>query len=249
MALAEIAADLCLLAGGKNPAPFTSAIIVSAGSSTRMGTKISKQFLTVNGLPVLAHTLLAFEKARHINEIIVVARPEDMEQVWQIAEQYNIKKLIAVTRGGATRAASVRCGFRKIDPKAKYVAIHDGARCLITPDQIGKVCRTAYRYQAATAATAVTDTVKTVSRKGFITGTIDRRKVFTVQTPQVFHTDLYRAALANVTDNSLTDDNQLMEKIRHPVRPVDFGKDNIKITTPDDIPRAEFILSNRKETL
>ena len=98
----------------------------------------------------------------------------------------------------------------------------------------------------ATAATAVTDTVKKVTRYGFIESTIDRKRVYLVQTPQVFHADLYRAALAYNTDDSITDDNQLMENIDHAVKLVDFGKDNIKITTPDDLPRAEFILSQRE---
>ena len=246
MALADFAADMVLMAGGKNPSPRTAAIIVSAGSSTRMGTKTSKQFLKVNGMPVLAHTLLAFQKARCIDEIVVVARAEDKDLVQTMATKYGIKKLSAITSGGSTRAASVRYGFRKIHPKTRFVAIHDGARCLITPTQIVKVCRAAYRHRAATAATAVTDTVKMANSRGFIAPTIDRSKVFLAQTPQVFHADLYRAALARVEDDFLTDDNQLMEKIKHPVKLVDLGKDNIKITHPDDIARAEFILSQRE---
>ena len=133
-----------------------------------------------------------------------------------------------------------------IDERSRFVAIHDGARCLITPEQIRKVCRAAYRHRAATAACPVTDTVKLANRRGFIDKTLDRDKIFLAQTPQVFHADLYRAALANVKDDSLTDDNQLMEKVRHPVRLVDTGKDNLKITTPDDVARATFILAQRE---
>ena len=246
MAFAEIAADMVLAVGGKNPSPRTAAIIVAAGNSTRMGGKISKQLLELRGKPVLAHTLLAFQKARSIDEIIVVARAEDTEAIWKLAYENGIKKLTAVTKGGDTRAASVRRGFAKIDPKTRFVAIHDGARCLITPADIGKVCRAAYRYRAATAATAVTDTVKKATRYGFIESTIDRQRVYLVQTPQVFHADLYRAALAYNDDDSITDDNQLMEKIDHAVKLVDFGKNNIKITTPDDLARAEYILLQRE---
>lgn len=246
MAFAEIAADVVLAIGGKNPSPRTAAIIVAAGGSTRMGGKTSKQFLELEGKPVLAHTLLAFEKARYVDEIVVVARAEDIQAVWSLAHAYGIKKLTAVTKGGDTRAASVRRGFRKIHPKTRFVAIHDGARCLITPAQIGKICRAAYRHRAATAATAVTDTVKMANRHGFIASTVDRKKVFLVQTPQIFHADLYRAALAYTDDDSITDDNQLMEKIKYPVKLVDIGKDNIKLTTPDDLPRAAFILSQRE---
>ena len=248
MALTELAADVVLAIGGKDPRPRTAAIVVSAGNSTRMGGTVSKQFLEVGGVPVLARTLLTMERSPYINEIVVVARKEDTEAVWQLAHRYSIRKLTTVTTGGDTRAASVERGFRKIHPQTKFVAIHDGARCLITPEQVGKVCRAAYRHRAATAATAVTDTVKIVNRWGYITETVDRRKVLLVQTPQVFHADLYRAALANVRDDSLTDDNQLMEKLGHPVKPVLVGSDNIKITTPDDLPRAEWILSKREET-
>ncbi|MBQ8341997.1 MAG: 2-C-methyl-D-erythritol 4-phosphate cytidylyltransferase [Clostridia bacterium] len=246
MSFCEVAADTLRRLGGKDPAPFTSAIIVSAGNSTRMGGKTSKQLLQIGGMPVLAHTLLAFENARCINEIVVVARAEDMAAVWTLVEQYGITKVKEVTKGGDTRAASVRRGFRVIDAKSRFVAIHDGARCLITPEHIKKVCRTAYRLRAATAACPVTDTVKLAGRHGYIDKTLDRNKIFLVQTPQVFHADLYRAALANVDDDSLTDDNQLMEKIKHPVKLVDTGKDNLKITTPDDIARAEFILAQRE---
>ena len=246
MSFAEFAADVVLTLGGKDPSPRTAAIIVAAGSSTRMGAKVSKQFLELSGIPVLAHTLRAFEGSRYIDEIVVVSRAEDIDAVRQLAKAHKITKLTAVVRGGDTRAASVRRGFRKIHPKTRFVAIHDGARCLITPQQIAKVCRMAYRHRAATAACPVCDTVKLKNQRGFIETTIDRDKVFLAQTPQVFHADLYRAALAHVQDDRITDDNQLMERIKHPVKLVDCGKENIKITTPDDIAMAEFILSKRE---
>lgn len=246
MSFCEFAADALRRLGGKDPAPFTSAIIVCAGNSTRMGGKTSKQLLEVNGKPVLAHTLLAFENTKCINEIVLVARAEDMASIWMLVEQYGITKVREITKGGDTRAASVRRGFRVIDAKSRFVAIHDGARCLITPEQIKRICRAAYRLRAATAACPVTDTVKLAGKHGYIEKTLDRDKIFLVQTPQVFHADLYRAALANVSDDNLTDDNQLMERIKHPVKLINTGKDNIKITTPDDIARAEFILAQRE---
>ena len=211
-----------------------------------MGGKTSKQLLEINGSPVLAHTLLAFQKAKCIDEIVIVARAEDISAIWALAEQYGITKVKEITKGGDTRAASVRRGFRLIDVKSRFVAIHDGARCLITPEQIKKVCRTAYRLRAATAASPVTDTVKLSTKRRYIDKTVDRDLVWLVQTPQVFHADLYRAALAKVDDDRITDDNQLMERVHHPVKLVDTGKDNLKITTPDDIARAEFILAQRE---
>ena len=243
----DTAADAVRTLAGKDPSPFTSAVIVAAGNSTRMGSKGSKTLLKLHGVPVLARTLLAFEKTPNIAEILVVARAEDVETVYELAEAYGIRKLKLVTHGGATRARSVAAGFAKISPKAKYVAIHDGARCLISPADITKILRAAYRHRAASAATPVTDTVKIANKRGFIESTADRNKVFLVQTPQVFYADLYRAALATLSDiDELTDDNQLMEKLGHPVKLVDVGQDNIKLTHPQDIDKAEFIISKRE---
>ena len=248
MKASEFAAGLILAAGRKTPSPRTAAVIVAAGKSTRMGGKGQKNLLTLAGKPVLAHTLLAFENAPNINQIVVVTRAEDIEQVWQIAHTYQITKLTAVTRGGTTRALSVQRGFALIEPKTKYVAIHDGARCLITPADIAKISRAAYRHRAATAATPVTDTVKNINHRGYINGTTDRNKLMLVQTPQIFHADLYRAALANVDDDTLTDDNQLLERIGYPIKPVNVGKHNLKITHPEDLALAEFILKEREAT-
>ena len=240
------AADLLRLAGGKKR-PRTSAIIVAAGASTRMGSTGSKQFLEVAGIPVLARTLLAFEKTKEIDEIVVVARQSELALVGELAAKWSISKLAAVVAGGDTRAASVKNGFLHVHHAAKFVAIHDGARCLITPEMIEKVCRIAYRHKAATAAYSVFDTVKTATKRGFIAKTVDRRTVYLATTPQIFSTNLYRAALETVKDaDLLTDDNQLMERLPYPVKLVDCGKDNLKITEPRDMRLAEFILKERE---
>ena len=247
MAVTQKAADALRRLAGKDPLPHTAAIIVSAGNSTRMKSSISKQFMCVAGVPVLARTLLAFEACPAIHEIVVVARAEELEAVWQLGEEYGITKLAQVCAGGSTRAHSVRRGFRKISAACRFVAIHDGARCLITPEEIEKICRAAYRHRAATAAYPSTDTVKRVNRRGFIKETLDRKAIYLVQTPQVFHADLYRAAMAQIpADEDLTDDNQLMERIGYPVKPVDIGKNNIKITHPADIARAEWVVAARE---
>ena len=232
----------------KKSVPHTVALIVAAGSSTRMGLGISKQFLEIEGAPVLLHTLRAFEEARTVDEIVVVARGEDMTHIESLAVQHRIEKLTAVVGGGETRAISVQRGFARVHPRAKFVAIHDGARCLVTPEIIDKVVRTAYRHKAATAAAPVSDTVKTVNAKGFVESTIDRQKVFLATTPQVFDTNLYRAALATVKGfEKMTDDNQLIESLPYPVKVVDCGKENIKITHPSDIAIAETILKERSK--
>lgn len=246
MSQAGKVADLLRLAGGKKR-PHTSAIIVAAGSSTRMGSTVSKQFLEVAGIPVLARTLLAFENTKQIDEIIVVARQSELALVSELATKWRISKLAAVVTGGDTRAASVKNGFLHVHHTAKFVAIHDGARCLVTPEMIEKVCRAAYRHKAATAACTVFDTVKTATRRGFIAKTVDRSSVYLATTPQIFSTNLYRAALETVKNAELlTDDNQLMERLPYPVKLVDCGKDNLKITEPRDMRLAEFILKERE---
>jgi 2-C-methyl-D-erythritol 4-phosphate cytidylyltransferase len=239
--------DVLRASAGTDMAPATSAIIVAAGNSTRMGKNVSKQFLDLDGIPVLARTLRTFDRIGYIDEIIVVAKQEDTDAVRTLCERYGIKKPYRIVAGGDTRAASVANGFAAISPKAKFVAIHDGARCLITTKMIQKVLRAAYLHKAATAACPVTDTVKLVTRHGFIEKTVDRRKVFLAQTPQVFHTDLYRAAVANNKALDLTDDNQLIENIGFPVKVVNCGSDNIKLTHPEDLWRATAILEARKK--
>ncbi|MBQ9802991.1 MAG: 2-C-methyl-D-erythritol 4-phosphate cytidylyltransferase [Clostridia bacterium] len=227
--------------------PHTSAVIVAAGGSTRMGGTTSKQLLEVGGIPVLARTMLAFENTKQIDEIVVVARAADLNTVGELAALYRITKLIAVVSGGATRAKSAQNGFMHISNSAKFVVIHDGARCLVTPEMIEKVLRAAYRHKAATAVAPVFDTVKTVDSQGFIKKTVDRKSLMLATTPQVFSTNLYRAAIETVKDTEqFTDDNQMMESLPFPVKTVNCGRENIKITEPLDLLLAECILAERK---
>ena len=246
MPMRETIADLMRATAGVDMAPPTAAVIVAAGNSVRMGGGTSKQLLELCGIPVLAHTLKAFQHSRMIDEIVVVTRPEDRTTVKRLQDEFGITKLTQIVQGGETRAESVKNGVAAIGKHIRYVAIHDGARCLVTPDMIRRVLRAAYIHRAATAATTVTDTVKLANKRGFIDKTVDRRHVWLAQTPQVFHADLYRAALATAKTQAVTDDNQLMEQIGFPVKLVNCGHENLKITTPEDIGRAEDILARRK---
>ena len=224
----------------------TAAIIVAAGQSIRMG-GIDKQLVVLAGVPVLVRSLLAFEVASTIDEILIAAKAGDRRLIESWAKEYHISKLKTVVAGGETRADSVRCAFEHISPTARFVAIHDGARCLITPDAIEKVCRAAYRHNAATAAYRATDTIKIADRNDFIVSTPPRKTVWHATTPQIFHADLYRAALATVDLPDATDDNQLVEKLPVPVKLVDCGRQNIKITYPDDLQIAEMLLKRQEE--
>ncbi len=247
--LAYDTAELLRTVVGKPSKHFTTALIAAAGSSTRMGGATSKQLLEIDGIPVLARTLLAYEQAVTVQEIVLIARREDFDAFKALAEQYKITKLKRITTGGATRQDSVLRGLSVISPKTRFVAIADGARCLITPDQIDRVNVAAYRTQAASAAVPATDTVKLADSKGRATSTPDRSRVWLAQTPQTFSLSLYRAAAYYAKENGVeaTDDNALLEAVGHPVTLVDCGKENIKITTPSDVYLARAILERRAD--
>ena len=237
---------LGFLSGGKAYSTYTSAIIVAGGSSTRMGGN-SKQLIELLGKPVIVHTLLAFQNTPEINEIIVVAKEGEAELYLGYKEKFKLTKLSKVVLGGETRQASAENGFYAISEKSRFVAIHDGARCLITPEEISRVCRNAYTYGAAAAAVTATDTIKIADKHGFIRKTIDRRIVWQAATPQIFNADLYNTAIAIAKrDNvSVTDDCSLAENIKHKVKLVHCNKTNIKITSKEDIPYAKAILESR----
>ncbi len=224
---------------------FTSAIIVAAGNSTRMGLSIPKQLIDLNSKPVLFHTLTAFENADIIDEVVVVARAEDIDSIKAIAE--NFAKVKAVTVGGDTRAKSVENGTKACSDCAQYFAIHDGARPLITVDDINLVVSTAHSCDCATLGTYVTDTVKVVSGDGVITSTPDRATLRAVQTPQVFEKQIYLSAIDNAVENNLsvTDDCSMVEAIGKSVQVVIGSEENIKLTTQTDLIIAKAILDKR----
>ena len=174
--------------------PHTCAIILAAGSGTRMGQQAAaKQFLTLDGAPVLAHSLMAFQACKYIDEIIIVTKKDDVPTARKIASDYGIKKLSHVVLGGAERSESVLNGMTAVREKTGFVAIHDAARCLVTPEQIGEVVSAAYAYSASSAGSPVKDTVKRVEN-GFIVETPPRSELWNAATPQVFQADMYRGA-------------------------------------------------------
>ncbi len=226
----------------------TAAVILAAGNSTRMGENVNKQTSLVDGFPVLAHTLMAYQQCSLIQDIVVVARPEDFADIYSIAQTYKIKKLRHIVAGGSTRQESAKKGFAKLDAKIKYVAIADGARCLTTPQQIAKIALRAYRYEAASAGHQISDTVKRATVTGAVKETVDRTHLWQVQTPQIFHTTLYAAALQKAEADAFegTDDNSLLEHMGYQIQLVECGAENLKITTPEDLPLAEAILQYRR---
>lgn len=243
------AADVLHTVSGKSRDKiFVSAVILAGGSSLRMGGDTTKQMITLCGVPVVVHTLLTFQRCERISEIIVAAKQDEIPLYTEFAEKYGITKLTKTVAGGTTRQESALHGFDVTSPKADFVAIHDAARCLITTEDIKKVLDAAIKYGAASASNSVFDTIKIVDSKGFITRSEDRNYVKIAQTPQIFSRNLYCAAAYTAREEGFeaTDDNMLVERIGYNIKMVECDSNNIKLTLPCDITKAERILSERK---
>ncbi|MBQ8331247.1 MAG: 2-C-methyl-D-erythritol 4-phosphate cytidylyltransferase [Clostridia bacterium] len=249
MCIKKLSGALRAISGSPHPKNFTSAIIAAAGLSTRFGGETTKQMTELCGIPLLVHTIRSYQEADCIHEIIIVAKRNEISTWEKLCREYQFDKVTKIIPGGETRQASVMNGLDAVHEKSKFVAIADGARCLTTIDQITTVCRAAYKYKAATAAHRATDTIKIADSKGFIDRTADRNTVWLAQTPQVFKTKLYRAAAYTAFKKGFeaTDDNSLVEFVKHPVRLIECGSQNIKVTTHEDLCLAEAILLDRKK--
>ncbi len=225
---------------------FVSAVILAAGSGTRMNTDITKQKIIIGSESILHRSVRAFSEAQSVSSVIVVVRQDEVE--FASKELSDLPKIKNIVCGGKTRFDSARIGFTYAESISEYVAVHDAARCLITPDLIDKVAYDAYIYGAATASTLVTDTVKKVNREGFITKTEDRNELRLAQTPQIFKKDLYRKALENIEAYTvnITDDNMILENSGIKVYCTETGKINIKITTKEDLLYANYLLKGEK---
>lgn len=234
--------------------PITSAVITVGGSGKRMQSEdgTTKQFMELCGYPVVTRTLIEFQTSPYIDEIIIVSKADEIDLYTSMINEYSLSKVKRIVKGGNTRQDSVLNGFKAISPKADYVAIHDGVRCLITQENIKQVIKNAYAYGCACAATKVFDTLKMADSNMFIESTPDRSRAWGAQTPQVFKTNVYRAIAYSAKKEgfSATDDCMLAEHYGFKVKLVDCGRNNLKITTKDDLILAEAILNHRnKETL
>lgn len=227
----------------KSNHPKATAIIVAAGSSRRMGDGTNKQFILINNTPVLAHTLLNFEKAEAIDRIIIVTKPDAILTVSDLVHDYSISKVSDIIPGGETRQDSVRCGLALTDPDT-LVAVHDGARPFISVEKINQLVDVASQFGAAAPGVVPKDTVKTIS-SDTISDTLDRETLRLIQTPQVFKADnLINAYLLARNQGFVgTDDCSVAENAGIPIRVINGEYTNIKVTTPEDIPMAEAIFS------
>lgn len=226
--------------------PFCSAVVPAAGNSTRMA-GCNKQFSTLRGIPVLAHTLMNLEACEYVDEIVVATKPEEIPHVANLAAEYGITKLTQVVTGGNSRGASVACGAAVCAKEAALIAVHDGARPLGSPEMIGRVIALAAKTGAAVVAVPVKDTIKMMSPEGYIDHTPTRSLLRAAQTPQVFDAAILKAAYAKAEQEGIdyTDDCAAVEAIGKHIYTCDGENTNIKITTPDDLILAEAILEAR----
>jgi 2-C-methyl-D-erythritol 4-phosphate cytidylyltransferase len=222
-----------------------SAIIVAAGSSRRMG--FNKLFAAIAGKPVIAHTIRAFERASSVTEIIVVACEDRHDEIRKIAADERFKKVRSIIAGGEHRQDSVRAGLDRLSADAKYVAVHDAARPLITPEQIERVFEQCQTHGAAALAEPINDTIKRVDIDLVIIDSVERHQLYAMQTPQIFKRGLIEEAYCAVYTEkvSVTDEVSAVERLGRKVSLVLNDDFNFKITYPRDLPLAEFVLNQQ----
>jgi 2-C-methyl-D-erythritol 4-phosphate cytidylyltransferase len=222
-----------------------SAIIVAAGSSQRMG--FDKLFAVLGDKLVVAYALDAFERAECVDEIILVGRDDRLVELQELVRRAEGKKVRHVVSGGLHRQDSVRAGLNLLGPDARYVAVHDAARPLITPGQIGRVFAECRVYGAAALAEPVTDTLKRADKERFVCGGVERAGLYAMQTPQVFSRDLLVEAYDAVAAKklSITDEVSAVEQLGRKVLLVPSDEFNLKITYPRDLLLAHAFLNRR----
>jgi 2-C-methyl-D-erythritol 4-phosphate cytidylyltransferase len=222
-----------------------SAIIVAGGGSQRMG--FDKLFVTIADEPVIAHAIRAFEGAKSVSEIILVIREQRHDELQKIISGAGFKKIRAIVPGGERRQDSVRAGLDRIDRDAKYVAVHDAARPLITRAQIELTFEQGRVHGAATLAQPVNDTLKRVDADLLVVGPVDRHQLYAMQTPQIFERKLIEDAYRRVSAENIlvTDEVSAVERLGQKIALVLNDDFNFKITYPHDLPVADFILRDR----
>jgi 2-C-methyl-D-erythritol 4-phosphate cytidylyltransferase len=224
-----------------------SAIIVAGGSSQRMG--FDKLFAVIAGEPVIAHAIRAFERANSVNGIIVVAREDRHGEIRTIVRDEQFKKVVTIIPGGKRRQDSVRAGLNSLGHDVKYVAVHDAARPLITPDQIERVFQQCVKHGAAALAQPVNDTLKRADADLLVVGSIDRHQLYAMQTPQIFERQFIEEAYGAVYGEniSVTDEVSAVERLNRKVVLVLNDDFNFKITYPRDLQIAEFVIQQRAD--
>ena len=222
-----------------------AAIVPAGGAGRRMGGPIPKQYLPLGGVPILVWTLRALERSPAVNDVIVVVPREDRARVEEMVLRAGASsKVRAVVDGGGERQASVWNGLQALAGRAGVVVVHDAVRPLLSLSLLGRMIRAARRHGAATAGLPVAETVKTVDRRGWVRATVPREGLWLTQTPQAFDLDLLWEAHRRAAAEGFfaTDDAALVERMGCPVRMIRGSRDNLKLTTAEDLALAEALL-------
>ncbi|MBI3312060.1 MAG: 2-C-methyl-D-erythritol 4-phosphate cytidylyltransferase [Candidatus Omnitrophica bacterium] len=222
---------------------MVAAVIVAGGVGRRLKSRVHKPFVRLAGRPMLARTLGAFERSAGVDGVVLVVYRGDLNRARALVRRYRCRKVLAVVPGGETRMDSVGCGLQALPASARWVAVHDSARPLIAPREIEAVLRAARASRAAIVAVPVIPTIKE-GKNGWVTRTLDRNRLWAVQTPQVFERKLLERAHAKgrAQKAAATDDAALVERLGVKVRIVPGSPKNIKVTTPEDLRIAEVFL-------
>jgi len=223
-------------------------LIPAAGMGRRMGSDRNKLLLNLLGKPLLAWTLLAAENSTKIRWIGIIGQPSDFPDFKLILKNLNLTKPVELIQGGETRQESVYNGLQALRETADRVLIHDGARCLVTPELFDRCAEALFTCQGLIAAIPVKDTIKIVGEQQIIQSTPERRNLWAAQTPQGFEVSLLKQChqLGRTQGWEVTDDAALFEKCDLDVKIVEGEETNLKVTTPVDLAIAEFILRNRQ---
>jgi 2-C-methyl-D-erythritol 4-phosphate cytidylyltransferase len=226
-------------------------VIVAAGKSERMGAKVDKAFLSLGSKPVLAYSLVAFEKCPDVDGVVLVVRKDRVDAARALVEMFGCSKVRRIVAGGNLRQLSVENGLAAVPEEVTVVAVHDGARPCVTPEIISDTIKSAKRYGSGVAAVRVTDTIKEAVRGVTVSRTLDRSNLWRVQTPQTFKLDLLREAFAVVRKKKLvvTDEASAVELVSNDVRLVPAAVSNLKITTPEDLALATALLNQYRNHL
>ena len=214
---------------------MTTAVILAAGKSTRMGGGMDKAFLSLVNKPVVAWSLLAFERCADIDRIVLVVRKDQQVAAKAVCKMFGISKLDKIVPGGKTRQESVQAGLAACDSDTRSVVVHDGARPCVTSDLISTVVKALAKNPAVTVGRRVVDTIKSCAKGGVVESTVDRENLWAVQTPQAFQFGVLRAAYKALGKDLVTDDCQAVEKSGQAVKIIEDMSPNFKITTPEDL--------------
>ena len=225
------------------------AIIPAAGEGQRMGGTVAKQFLSLQGIPVLAHTLGVFDMSPDVDGVVLVVAPRQRQALKDsVLGPYPCRKLLGVVDGGSERQESVARGLETVPGDCELVVVHDGVRPLVRVDLLAAVLEAAKHHGAALAAIPAGDTVKR-AREAVVVETLERETIWLAQTPQAFQANLLRLAYEKASRDKMlvTDDAALVESLGVPVHLVPGSPENIKVTTPTDLVVAEAILAKREQ--